>query len=753
MVQTATTTTTTTTASSRSSSPQPPISNCDHKTSLESICTTTDSTSTSSSATKLAANIKVETIETNENVSTNNDSTNNTIVSTSTTSTTTTSSTTLNVLVKSEQCPSPDNNNNSNHHHEVQCLDLSKKSSRLSSPVASTESLHRTSSISSTAVAQAAAVAAAAAAAVSQDNQQMICMICEDRATGLHYGIITCEGCKGFFKRTVQNKRVYTCVADGQCLITKQQRNRCQYCRFQKCLRQGMVLAAVREDRMPGGRNSGAVYNLYKVKYRKHKKPGCSTTNGTTTNTNTNTTVNSVSVPNGSMNNGGGAQPPINGSSVAAAVAAAGLLNGGGISASSNNPFAAPPPNLMNGHCQLINGNINGSSSSSRLTNGSSNVSPPPSASAASPPSSAMPNGNAQSNGSSIPSAMSIASNLSTYLQGNSNSTVASIATKLHQMLLAGPGELMGRDESEQYLTSLIDCDDFAEFGSLSSLELTETSTASNSSELSDRLCSIGDSIVYRLVQWTKRLPFYEQLPVHTHTQLLTHKWHELLVLSTCAFSAINSNTACIESLDAEIRQSMNNLAANLSHLNATSSGTVISCAQLELEAGSLVSELCSVRFAFKSIGLNLNEFVALKVIAMTSIIAQNQAATNNSQQQAQPDILDPAAVLRIRDRYLKALVSSLCHKKPPLGSGSCSSAALALQSASLGATQGTLGPNTIHVLARMHSLLQCLGQVATAANILLQSKMFYAHFNHHHHLTIIINKIVQPTNMYYCSM
>lgn len=32
------------------------------------------------------------------------------------------------------------------------------------------------------------------------------------------------------------------------------------------------VCAAVREDRMPGGRNSGAVYNLYKVKYKKHKK-------------------------------------------------------------------------------------------------------------------------------------------------------------------------------------------------------------------------------------------------------------------------------------------------------------------------------------------------------------------------------------------------------------------------------------------------------------------------------------------------
>lgn len=74
------------------------------------------------------------------------------------------------------------------------------------------------------------------------------------------------SSCKGFFKRTVQNRRVYTCVAEGGCEITKTQRNRCQYCRFKKCIEQGMVLQAVREDRMPGGRNSGAVYNLYKVR-------------------------------------------------------------------------------------------------------------------------------------------------------------------------------------------------------------------------------------------------------------------------------------------------------------------------------------------------------------------------------------------------------------------------------------------------------------------------------------------------------
>ncbi|KAK3087006.1 hypothetical protein FSP39_000256 [Pinctada imbricata] len=105
---------------------------------------------------------------------------------------------------------------------------------------------------------------------VKEMEEVLTCGICNDRATGLHYGIITCEGCKGFFKRTVQNKREYTCVGSGNCEINKMQRNRCQFCRFKKCLQMGMVLAAVRPDRMPGGRNSGAVYNLYKVKLFLH---------------------------------------------------------------------------------------------------------------------------------------------------------------------------------------------------------------------------------------------------------------------------------------------------------------------------------------------------------------------------------------------------------------------------------------------------------------------------------------------------
>ncbi|XP_071842116.1 steroid hormone receptor ERR2-like [Apostichopus japonicus] len=81
------------------------------------------------------------------------------------------------------------------------------------------------------------------------------CLVCSDRATGCHYSVMTCEGCKGFFKRTVQKQLSYTCRGGTQeCHINKQNRNNCQFCRFQKCLQVGMKTDAVREDRMPGGR-------------------------------------------------------------------------------------------------------------------------------------------------------------------------------------------------------------------------------------------------------------------------------------------------------------------------------------------------------------------------------------------------------------------------------------------------------------------------------------------------------------------
>ncbi|XP_050497755.1 retinoic acid receptor RXR-alpha-B [Diabrotica virgifera virgifera] len=76
-----------------------------------------------------------------------------------------------------------------------------------------------------------------------------LCSICGDRASGKHYGVYSCEGCKGFFKRTVRKDLSYACREEKNCIIDKRQRNRCQYCRYQKCLAMGMKREAVQEER------------------------------------------------------------------------------------------------------------------------------------------------------------------------------------------------------------------------------------------------------------------------------------------------------------------------------------------------------------------------------------------------------------------------------------------------------------------------------------------------------------------------
>ncbi|XP_060898739.1 probable nuclear hormone receptor HR38 [Labrus mixtus] len=80
------------------------------------------------------------------------------------------------------------------------------------------------------------------------------CAVCGDNASCQHYGVRTCEGCKGFFKRTVQKKAKYVCLANKDCPVDKRRRNRCQFCRFQKCLVVGMVKEVVRTDSLKGRR-------------------------------------------------------------------------------------------------------------------------------------------------------------------------------------------------------------------------------------------------------------------------------------------------------------------------------------------------------------------------------------------------------------------------------------------------------------------------------------------------------------------
>lgn len=80
----------------------------------------------------------------------------------------------------------------------------------------------------------------------------LLCQVCSDRASGFHYGVFACEGCKGFFRRSIQQKIQYRpCTKSQQCTIARNNRNRCQYCRLKKCIAVGMSRDAVRFGRVP----------------------------------------------------------------------------------------------------------------------------------------------------------------------------------------------------------------------------------------------------------------------------------------------------------------------------------------------------------------------------------------------------------------------------------------------------------------------------------------------------------------------
>ncbi|XP_014635377.1 PREDICTED: bile acid receptor-like [Ceratotherium simum simum] len=72
-------------------------------------------------------------------------------------------------------------------------------------------------------------------------GQEELCVVCGDKASGYHYNALTCEGCKGFFRRSVTKNAVYSCKNGGHCEMDLYMRRKCQECRLKKCKAVGML--------------------------------------------------------------------------------------------------------------------------------------------------------------------------------------------------------------------------------------------------------------------------------------------------------------------------------------------------------------------------------------------------------------------------------------------------------------------------------------------------------------------------------
>ncbi|KAK0404995.1 hypothetical protein QR680_017749 [Steinernema hermaphroditum] len=100
-----------------------------------------------------------------------------------------------------------------------------------------------------------------------------LCVVCEDLATGNHYSVPSCNGCKTFFRRAVVNNRTFACMGTGNCPVNKGVRCACRHCRFKKCLRVGMDRNSIQNDRDRIGYTKRTRKNAKSTERSNHDSP------------------------------------------------------------------------------------------------------------------------------------------------------------------------------------------------------------------------------------------------------------------------------------------------------------------------------------------------------------------------------------------------------------------------------------------------------------------------------------------------
>ena len=238
-------------------------------------------------------------------------------------------------------------------------------------------------------------------------------------------------------------------------------------------------------------------------------------------------------------------------------------------------------------------------------------------------------------------------------------------------------------NESLRLIQQLMDCDNFE---NISTLRDVGEAMDHLSPDKSDKLCRSGDRIVLKLVEWTRRLPFYDEIPVEIHTRLLTNRWHELLVLTTSAYQAIYGtrqvvSTHADDNNDTDNQDVITNLVTLQSCLTSIM-GKPIPINQLQQDAGTMVEKITKVTTSFRKLQLSKQEYVCLKVVVMLT----QDGSTRHQNLES------------IKSRYMGCLRTFAEHNYPQHPS-------------------------------RVEEILAKLPQVQQAAGLLLESRMFYVPF------------------------
>ncbi|XP_062615638.1 nuclear receptor ROR-alpha A-like [Saccostrea cucullata] len=100
----------------------------------------------------------------------------------------------------------------------------------------------------------------------SEPLELPFCRICGKRASGIHFGVYSCEACKAFFRRCLQRTTPYKCDKGGDCVIDEQQKGlNCSACRLKKCLDLGMSKEGIRQGRYTVAERTNVIMEVKKL--------------------------------------------------------------------------------------------------------------------------------------------------------------------------------------------------------------------------------------------------------------------------------------------------------------------------------------------------------------------------------------------------------------------------------------------------------------------------------------------------------